>query len=91
MSAIKKTETVTFRMDSETLDLIRRAARLQDRSVTSFLTHAARVQAERDILDQRVLKLDAAAFEEVEKLLAAPVQPNEDVVQRFRSAPKWAD
>jgi uncharacterized protein (DUF1778 family) len=90
MGAIKKTETVSFRMDSETLDLIRRAARLHDRSVTSFVTYAARVQAEKDILDQRVLRLDAKAFEDVERLLAEAARPNEDVIERFRAAPKWA-
>ena len=91
MGAIKKTETVTFRIDSETLDVIQRAARLQGRSVTSFVTHAAHVAAQKELLDERFLRLDAAVFDEVEALLAEPARANEDVVSRFRSLPKWAD
>lgn len=91
MAEAKKSESVTFRMDSHTLELIRRAAKIQGRSVTSFVTQAARVQAQKDILDQRFVEVDADAFEAIEKMLAEPARPNDDVIARFRSAPKWAE
>lgn len=90
MAEPKKTETVTFRMDSSTLDLIRRAAKIQGRSVTSFVTQAAKVQAQRDILDQRFIEVDAKAFKEIERMLDEPGKVDE-VVRRFQSAPKWSD
>lgn len=89
MAEAKKSETVTFRMDANTLDLIRRAAKIQGRSVTSFVTQAAKVQAQKDILDQRFFEVDAKAFDEIEKMLDEPVRRNQDVVDRFRVAPKW--
>lgn len=89
MAEAKKSETVTFRMDANTLDLIRRAAKIRGRSVTSFVTQAAKVQAQKEILDQRFFEVDAKAFDEIEKMLDAPARPNQDVVERFRAAPKW--
>ena len=91
MVAAKKSETVTFRMDSQTLDLIRRAAKIQGRSVTSFVTQAARVEAQKEILDQRFIEVDAETFENIEKMLAEPARPNDDVIARFRATPKWID
>ena len=91
MVAAKKSETVTFRVDSPTLDLIRRAAKIQGRSVTSFVMQAARVEAQKEILDQRFIEVDAETFEEIEKMLAEPARPNEDVIARFRATPKWID
>ncbi len=91
MADPKKSETVTFRMESSTLELIRRAAKIQGRSVTSFVTQAAKVQAQRDILDQRFIQVDAEAFDEIEKMLDEPVRPNDEVIKRFRAAPKWAE
>lgn len=91
MGAIKKTETLTFRVDSETLDIIRSAAKLQRKSVTAFVTDAAYFAAQKELLDQRFLQLDAAVFDRVEALLSEPARDNEHVVRRFQSIPKWAD
>lgn len=78
-------------MDSETLDIIQRAARLQGRSVTSFVTEASRRIAEQEILDQRIFKVDAATFAEIEKMLDEPPQINEKLVELFRKTPNWID
>lgn len=91
MSAIRKTETVSFRMDSGTLDVIQRAAKIQGKSVTSFVTEAAYALAQKELLDQRFLMLDAAVFDNVEALLLEPVRDNEEVVRRFRALPQWID
>jgi uncharacterized protein (DUF1778 family) len=91
MVAAKKSETVTFRMDSQTLELIRRAAKIQGRSVTSFVTQAARVEAQKEILDQRFIEVDAETFEDIEKMLAEPGKVDEKLVELFRKTPKWLD
>ena len=91
MGAIKKTETLTFRMDSETLETIRRAANLQGRSVTSFVTEASRRIAEQEILDQRVFKVDAETFAAIEKMLDEPPRVNPKLVQLFRKTQDWID
>lgn len=91
MPEAKKSETVTFRMDSNTLDLIRRAAKIQGRSVTSFVTHAAKVEAQKEVLDQRFIALDAEAFEEIERMLDEPAKVNEKLVELFRRKPDWID
>jgi len=91
MAEAKKSETVTFRMDSSTLDLIRRAAKIQGRSVTSFVTQAAKVQAQRDILDQRFIEVDAETFEEIERILNEPAKVDEKLVELFRKTPNWID
>lgn len=91
MAEPKKSETVTFRMDSSTLDLIRRAAKIQGRSVTSFVTQAAKVQAQRDILDQRFFEVDAEAFDEIERMLDEPGKVDEKLVALFRQTPTWLD
>lgn len=91
MSEAKKSETVTFRMDANTLDMIRRAARIQGRSVTSFVTQAARVEAQKEILDQRFIEVDADAFDEIEKMLAAPGRIDQKLVEMFSKRPNWID
>lgn len=91
MAESKKNETVTFRMDSNTLGMIRRAAKIQGRSVTSFVTQAARVQAQKDILDQRFFEVDAEAFQEIERILDEPGKVDEKLVELFRKSPKWID
>lgn len=91
MSAIRKNETVTFRMDPETLDTIQRAAHLAGKSLTSFVTEAARETAQRNLLDRRFFKLDAEVFEEIEAVLAEPPKIDEKLVELFRSDRKWID
>jgi uncharacterized protein (DUF1778 family) len=91
MGAVKKSETLTFRIDSETLNIIQRAARLQGRSVTSFVTQAARAVAEKEILDQRFFSVSAEAFDAIEAMLAEPAKVDEALVKLFRSERKWID
>jgi uncharacterized protein (DUF1778 family) len=91
MSTAKKTETLTVRMDSDTLGLIRSAAKVQRKSVTAFVTDAAYFAAQKELLDQRFLQLNAALFDSIDAFLAEPARQNDDVVRRFQSLPKWAD
>lgn len=91
MPAAKKSETVTFRMDEATLSMIQRAAEICGKSVTSFVTEAAFFQAQKELMDQRFLGLDAAVFDNVEALLSEPARANEELVKLFKSQPEWID
>ena len=91
MVALKKSETVTFRMDSDTLDMIRDAAQMQGRSVTSFVTQAARKEAQREILDQRFFEVDDETFDEIERMLSEPAKVDEKLVELFRKPANWLD
>lgn len=91
MGAIRKSETLTFRIDSATLDTIQRAARLKGKSVTSFVTEVAHAAAQQDLLDQRFFKVDAETFEEIEAILAEPAKVDDALVKLFRSERKWID
>lgn len=91
MVAVKKNETLTFRIDAETLDMIKRAAQLQGRSVTSFVTQAARISAQNEILDQRFFKVSPEAFDEIEAILAEPAKVDEALVRLFAAERKWID
>ena len=91
MVAIKKSETLTLQIDAETLDMITRAAQLQGRSVTSFVTEAALVSAQNEILDQQVFKVSPEVFDEIEALLAEPPKVNDALVTLFQKKTSWID
>jgi uncharacterized protein (DUF1778 family) len=91
MAAPRKNETVTFRMDPVTLDTIQRAAQVAGKSVTSFVTEAAFVAAQKALLDQRFVAVSANVFDHVETLLAEPAKANAALEQLLRSNREWID
>jgi uncharacterized protein (DUF1778 family) len=91
MSAIRKSETVTFRIDSARLETIQRAARLKGTSVTSFVTEVAYSAAQQELLDQRFFAVNSETFEEIEAMLAEPGKVHEELVKLFRSERTWID
>ncbi len=91
MSAIRKSDTVTFRMDSATLNTIKQAARLKGKSLTAFVTDVAHAAAQQDLLDQRFFKVDSETFEEIEAILAEPPKVDAELMRLFRSERKWID
>lgn len=91
MSAIRKGETVTFRIDSARLDTIQRAARLTGKSVTAFVTEVAYSAAQQELLDQRFFMLGSETFEKIEAMLVEPAKVHEELVRLFRSERQWID
>ncbi|MFN7104590.1 MAG: DUF1778 domain-containing protein [Pseudorhizobium sp.] len=91
MPSVKKDEIVNLRMDSGTRDIIARAAAVSGKSITSFMTEAAVSSAQKELLDQRFVGLDASVFDAVEDLLAQPAQVNDRLVALFKSNPEWID
>jgi uncharacterized protein (DUF1778 family) len=91
MSAVKKEETVNLRMDSKTRDVISRAAAICGKSVTSFMTEAAYYSAQKELLDQRFVGVDATVFDSVEALLSEPAKVRPKLVELFKSNREWLD
>lgn len=91
MSAAKKDETINLRMDAKTRDVISRAAAICGKSVTSFMTEAAYYSAQKELLDQRFVGVDATVFDAVETLLSEPAKANPRLVELFKSSREWID
>jgi uncharacterized protein (DUF1778 family) len=91
MPAIRKDETVNLRMDAKTRDTISRAADVCGKSLTAFMTEAALYSAQKELLEQRFVGVDATVFDAVEAVLAEPARQNAKLVELFRSNPKWID
>lgn len=91
MSAVKKNETINLRMDAKTRELISRAASVCGKSVTSFMTEAAIYSAQKELLDQRFVGVDAKVFDAVEDLLSEPAEANRKLVEVFKSNREWID
>lgn len=91
MPAVKKGETINLRMDARTRDVISRAAALSGKSLTAFMTDAAYASAQKELLDQRFVHVDATVFDAVETLLAEPAQVHPKLAEVLKSQQAWLD
>lgn len=91
MAVARKNETVTFRMEPATLEMIQRAAGAAGKSLTAFVTEAAFAAARKELLDQRFVALDPDAFDAVEALLAEPPKANAALARLLASTQAWID
>jgi len=91
MSASRKDETISLRMDARTREVISRAAAICGKSVTSFMTEAAYSSAQKELLDQRFVGVDATAFDAVETLLSEPAKVHPRLVELFKANREWID
>lgn len=91
MPATKKNETINLRMDARTRDIISRAAEVSGKSLTAFMTEAAYVSAQKELLEQRFVGVEATVFDTVEDLLAEPAKINDQLVEMFKSNREWID
>ncbi len=91
MPVARKDETINIRIDAHRRQIIARAADVSGKSLTAFMTDAAYQSAQRELLDQRFVGVDAAVFDAVESLLSEPAQANDRLVELFRSTNEWID
>ncbi|WJR67630.1 DUF1778 domain-containing protein [Neorhizobium sp. CSC1952] len=80
-----------MRVDADTREVIARAAEVSGKSLTAFMTEAAFAAAQKELLDQRFVGVDAKVFDAVENLLAEPAQANEKLAALFKSSREWLD
>lgn len=91
MVALKKSETVNLRIDAATRDIISRAAAMSGKSMTAFMTEAALSVAQRELLDQRFIGVDATVFDGLDAVLSAPGKADARLVDLLKSDEKWID
>jgi uncharacterized protein (DUF1778 family) len=83
------TRAINLRVREETRALIDRAAQAQGRSRSDFMIEAARRAAEDAILDQTVIQVDRATFDEFVAMLDRPAQPNERLRKTMQTPAPW--
>jgi len=88
-AADNHTKAINLRVREETRALIDRAAQAQGRSRSDFMIEAARRAAEDAILDQTVIQMDRASYDEFVALLDRPAQANDRLRKTLQTRAPW--
>ena len=85
-----QTCAVNLRMRDDIRDLIDRAAKAQGKTRSDFMIDAARRAAEESLIDQALIRVDAATYEQFLAVLDTP--PGGPGFERLMAATKpWRD
>lgn len=79
----QRTARVEARISPDALELIRRAAELQGRSISDFMVAAAQEAAQRAVADIEILRLSRQAQEQFAALVLDPPEPTAALVRAF--------
>jgi uncharacterized protein (DUF1778 family) len=79
----QRTARVEARISPDALELIRRAAELQGRSISDFIVAAAQEAAQRAVADVEILRLSREAQEQFAALVLDPPEPTAALVRAF--------
>ena len=80
----QRTARVEARISPDALELIRRAAELQGRSISDFMVAAAQEAAQRAVADVEILRLSRQAQEQFAALVLDPPEPTAALVRAFK-------
>ena len=80
----QRTARVEARIAPDALELIRRAAELQGRSISDFMVAAAQEAAQRAVADVEILRLSREAQEQFAALVLDPPEPAAALVRAFK-------
>lgn len=80
----QRTARFEARIAPDSLELIRRAAEIQGRSISDFVVAAAHEAAVRAIADIEVIRLSVDETEKFVSLLLNPLEPNETLKRAFK-------
>lgn len=86
---VRRGTTINLRVETETRDLIDAAAEAVGKNRTEFMVAAAREHAIDVLLDQRLFRLDAEAFDAFNAALDNPPAPNARLKALMRKKPLW--
>ncbi len=81
--------TINIRAKQNQRDLIDQAAKIQGKSRSEFMLESSYQQATDVLLNQNLLRLDPAKFEQFLALLDAPPQPNEPLRRLLNHLAPW--
>ncbi len=80
---------INIRVRPDERALIDRAASAQGKSRSGFMLEASRRAAEEALLDQTVLRVDAATYNRFLELLDAPARPNAALRRLMQTKAPW--
>ncbi len=84
-----KRETLNIRIKPEVRDLIDRAAKSRGKNRTDFILDSARLAAENTLLDQVIMAVDPAAYDQFLARLDMPPNPNERLRKTMLTPAPW--
>ena len=84
-----KRETLNIRIKPEVRDLIDRAAKSRGKNRTDFILDSARLAAENTLLDQVIMVVDPAAYDQFLARLDMPPHPNERLCKTMLTPAPW--
>ncbi|MCW7544318.1 DUF1778 domain-containing protein [Aurantimonas litoralis] len=90
MTALKKENNLNVRIKSDELALIKRAAETCGKSLSSFVIEAATFSAQKELMDQRFLHLDAALFDSIAETISQPAKVHPELASLLRNGSQWA-
>lgn len=80
---------INIRVETETRDLIDKAAAVLGKSRSDFMVESARQHAIDVLLDQRLFVLDSAQYDEFVQVLDNPPAPNAKLKALMKRRPAW--
>ena len=80
----QRTARVEARIAPDSLDMIRRAAEIQGRSISDFMVAAAQEAAQKAIAEVEVVRLSRQAQEQFAALVFEPPAPTAALVRAFK-------
>jgi uncharacterized protein (DUF1778 family) len=84
-----KRETLNIRIKADERSLIDKAAKMCGKNRTDFILEAARLEAEKTLLDQLVIKASPKAYTEFLALLESPPSLNVQLRKTMRTEAPW--
>lgn len=91
MSALKKSESFNLRMSADDIELISKAAKICGKSVAAFMTEASVFSAQKELMDERFIKVKSELFGTIDKQLSKPGKAHDRLVKLFSHDVDWID
>jgi len=84
-----KRETLNIRIKSDERTLIDKAAKMRGKNRTDFILEAARLEAEKTLLDQLLINASPEAYAEFLVRLESPPCPNKQLRKTMQTEAPW--
>jgi len=91
LTKTRRDATINLRLSAKVRDLIDSAAAISGTTRTDFVVESARQRAIDVMLDQRLLVLDAEAWEAFDRALEEPPPPNARLKRLMARKPPWPE
>jgi uncharacterized protein (DUF1778 family) len=86
----KRDNNLNMRIAPEQLELIKRAADTCGKSLSSFVLEAATYSAQKTLMDQRFMHLDAEIFDSVVETISRPAKLHPELANLLQNGSEWA-